>query len=111
MVLTAGEAIELNEGPTRHGVRPSADVTLESVPSRTAKRTIAVILTGMGSDGAAGAKMLREHGAQVWVQDEASCVVFGMPQATLQLGSVDRIGTPEQLAAWLIEFTGGGPRQ
>lgn len=110
LVLTAGETLELDDGPTRHGVRPAADVTLESVSERLAARTIVVILTGMGSDGAAGARQLRERGAQIWAQDEASCVVFGMPKAALQVGAVDRIGTPEQIATWLTEFLGGGQR-
>ena len=98
-----GGVLGLDRSPPRHGVRPAADVTFASVPPALARRTIALVLTGMGVDGAAGARYLREHGARIWVQEPASCVVPGMPVATAALGVVERAGTPEQLAAWLVE--------
>lgn len=106
LLLTPTGAVALDDGPPRHGVRPAADVTLESVPVITARRCLVVILTGMGMDGARGAKRLRDLGARVWAQDEESCVVFGMPRAAAELGVVERAGPPEQLAAWIQESMG-----
>lgn len=104
MSITDAANVMIKYGPPRHGVRPAADVTLESLPKAMLKRSIVIILTGMGADGAAGAKQVRAQGAQVWVQDEESCVVFGMPQAALS--AADRIGTPEQLGSWLTQHVG-----
>ena len=98
-----GGVLGLDRSPPRHGVRPAADVTFASVPPALARRTIALVLTGMGADGAEGARYLRQHGARIWVQEPASCVVPGMPAATAAMGVVERAGTPEQLAAWLVE--------
>ncbi|MGI6081444.1 MAG: CheB methylesterase domain-containing protein [Limnochordia bacterium] len=97
-----------NERPPVHGVRPAADVTLGAVPVTQARRCTVIILTGMGRDGVEGAQRLRRHGAEVWAQDEASSVVFGMPGAAAALGIVDRMGDPEQLGHWLIKRVGGG---
>ncbi|ADU52180.1 response regulator receiver modulated CheB methylesterase [Thermaerobacter marianensis DSM 12885] len=105
--VTPGGVLRLDRSPPRHGVRPAADVTFESVPPELAGRAIAIILTGMGADGARGARYLREHGARVWIQSPASCVVPGMPGAAAALGVVERAGTPEELAAWLVEAVGG----
>lgn len=95
--------VALHDEPPRHGVRPAADVTLESIPDELAARCVVVILTGMGLDGARGARYLRERGAEVWAQDEESAVVYGMPRAAAELGIVTRVGPPEQLATWLNE--------
>lgn len=97
-----------NDTPPLHGVRPAVDVTLGSVPATWAPRCTIVILSGMGRDGARGAQRLRQQGAIVWAQDEASCVVFGMPGSAAELGIVDRMGSPEQLGRWLGELVGGG---
>lgn len=106
LVLAAGGVVALDTGPPRHGVRPAADVTLESVPADLARRALVVVLTGMGMDGARGAGHLKRQGAIVWVQDEESSVVWGMPRATAELGVADRVGSPEQLAGWLTGHLG-----
>ncbi|HEY8414792.1 MAG TPA: chemotaxis response regulator protein-glutamate methylesterase [Thermaerobacter sp.] len=103
LLVEAGGRLRLEQGPPRHGVRPAADVTLESIPPDLAPRTLVLVLTGMGLDGARGAKYLKDRGAEVWIQDEASCVVYGMPGAVAALGLADRAGSPDQLAAWLCE--------
>jgi two-component system chemotaxis response regulator CheB len=72
--------VRLTEDPPRHGVRPSVDVTLASVAETFGGHATVAILTGMGRDGAEGAAQLETKGATVVVQDEASCVVFGMPR-------------------------------
>lgn len=98
--------VSLDDGPPRHGVRPAADVTMEKIPDALARRALVVILTGMGMDGARGAKHMADRGAEVWVQDEESCVVFGMPRTTRELGIASRSGPPEQLGQWLGEQVG-----
>lgn len=70
---------------------PSADVLFESVAEAYGERALAVILTGMGRDGAAGLKAIRDAGGTTLVQDEASCAVFGMPKAALDLGAADTV--------------------
>lgn len=107
LVLTPAGNVQLDSGPPRHGVRPAADVTLDSIPESLWRRTLVVVLTGMGMDGARGAKRLHDRGAEVWAQDEASSVVFGMPRAVAELGVARRVGSPEQLSAWLVERLGG----
>lgn len=106
LVLTPDGAVDLVDGPPRNGVRPAADVTFESIPDSVASRCLVVILTGMGMDGARGAWYLKAKGATVWAQDEGSSVVYGMPRAVAELGVVDRVGTPEQLAGWIAERIG-----
>ncbi len=73
----------------RHGVRPSVDVTLESASELMRDRLVAVILTGMGKDGAQGARLVSEAGGVVLVQDEDSSTVFGMPKAVIKAGAFD----------------------
>ncbi len=107
LVTTAG-TLRLDQGPPVHGVRPAADITFASVPEELARRAVVLVLTGMGADGARGAQQLHQRGARVWVQDAASCVVPGMPGATAALGVAERSGTPEELAAWLVEALAGG---
>lgn len=108
LLVEAGGRLRLDQGPPRHGVRPAADVTLESIPASLAPRTLALVLTGMGMDGARGAKYLKDRGAEIWIQDEATCVVSGMPRAVAALGLADRAGPPELLAAWLRERLAAG---
>ncbi len=100
-----GRAV-IDDGPPRHGVRPAADVTLEAVPPALAASALVVVLTGMGMDGARGAKYLRDRGATVWAQDAASAVVYGMPRAVAELGVVERTGPPEAIAGWIAERCG-----
>ncbi|MCO4055753.1 MAG: chemotaxis-specific protein-glutamate methyltransferase CheB [Bosea sp.] len=72
------------------GHRPSCDVLFHAVTSAVGSAAIGVILTGMGRDGADGLLAMRRAGASTFAQDEASCVVFGMPRAALECGAVDR---------------------
>ncbi len=81
MHLTPERRIRLSEDPPLHGVRPSIDITLDSVVPVYGGNTQLTILTGMGRDGADGAASVEKAGGAVIVQDEASCVVYGMPKA------------------------------
>ena len=80
----------LRRGPPVNGHCPSVDVLFSSVAQVYGRRSVGLILTGMGRDGAAGLKSIREAGARTIGQDEASCVVYGMPKAAFELGAVER---------------------
>lgn len=80
----------LFEAATVNGHRPSVDVLFDSVAASVGARSVGVILTGMGRDGAAGLKRMRDAGARTLGQDETSCVVYGMPRAAHELGAVER---------------------
>jgi two-component system chemotaxis response regulator CheB len=80
----------LREGPTVSGHRPSVDALFTSVAEVYGRRSVGVILTGMGRDGAQGLKLMRDAGASTIGQDEASCVVYGMPRAAFEVGAVER---------------------
>ncbi len=73
--------IKLINGGGRMTYKPSIDVTFGSISKVYGDQAIAIVLTGMGADGRDGARLLRESGSEIWSQSEASCVVYGMPQA------------------------------
>ena len=81
--------INQNQPVNRH--RPSVDVMFDSVAQYAGANTIGVILTGMGGDGAKGMLAMKQAGAYTIAQDEASCVVFGMPKEAIKLGGVDKV--------------------
>jgi two-component system, chemotaxis family, protein-glutamate methylesterase/glutaminase len=82
--------VSLDDGPRISGYRPCADLTFESAADYFGPMTTAVILTGMGNDGAKGVQAVRALGGHVIVQDEATAVIFGMPQEALKTGAVDQ---------------------
>ncbi len=79
----------------------AADVLFQSVTKAAGKAATGVILTGMGADGAAGLLTMKEAGARTIAQDEASCVVFGMPREAIRLGAAQRIMALDRIAAEL----------
>ncbi len=81
----------LDDSPPLHGVRPAADPLLESVAEGYGARSVGVLLTGMGSDGAAGMKLIRAAGGETIAQDEETSVVWGMPGAAARSGAVAHI--------------------
>ncbi|HST01104.1 MAG TPA: CheB methylesterase domain-containing protein, partial [Usitatibacter sp.] len=84
LVVTREKRLHLDRGPSLHGVRPSNDITLDSVAGVFGRAANVAILTGMGKDGAEGAAKLEAAGGKVFVQDEATCVVYGMPRVALE---------------------------
>lgn len=82
---------QISEGDSSLNYRPSVDVTLGSIAQVIAGKVLAIILTGMGSDGREGVRKLKAGGATIWAQDEASSVVYGMPAAVAEAGLADRI--------------------
>ena len=83
--------VEIVEGPLVNRHRPSVDVLFRSVARFAGKNVVAAILTGMGDDGAKGMLEMKESGAYTIAQDEASCVVYGMPKEAVKLGGVEKI--------------------
>jgi len=80
----------LREGDPVNGHRPSVDVLFQSVAQLAKGKAVGAILTGMGRDGASGLLAMRQAGANTLGQDEASCIVYGMPKAAFELGGVER---------------------
>jgi two-component system chemotaxis response regulator CheB len=90
LALRADHRVELTVPPSGQYHVPGVDVTFASVAKRCGARSVGVLLTGMGRDGAKGLLAMREAGARTLAQDEATSVVWGMPQAAMALGAVDR---------------------
>jgi two-component system chemotaxis response regulator CheB len=86
--------------------RPAVDVLFESVAESGGADTIGVLLTGMGADGAQGLRRMRSAGAHTIAQDEASCVVFGMPKEAIRAGAVSEILPLDRIAARLTGLAG-----
>jgi two-component system chemotaxis response regulator CheB len=91
--------VRRNQDPPENSCRPSADVLFRSVAEVFGPAALAVVLTGMGHDGLAGARTIHEAGGQVLVQDEASSAVWGMPRAVAEAGLADQIVPLGQLGA------------
>jgi two-component system, chemotaxis family, protein-glutamate methylesterase/glutaminase len=89
--LSATGRIVLDDGPRVSGYRPCADLTLESVVAYCGANAVAVVLTGMGNDGSKGVQAVRAAGGHVIAQDEATAVIFGMPQEAIKTGVVDQV--------------------
>ncbi len=83
--------VNVKTGPMVHHQRPAADVLFKSVAKFAGANALGIILTGMGSDGAAGMLFMKEAGAKNIAQDEQSCVVFGMPKEAIKTGAVDKV--------------------
>ncbi len=83
--------VHIRDGKPEETYKPSIDTTLESAAQVMRDAVLAVILTGMGSDGCQGASMLKQCNSTVWSQDEASCVIYGMPQAVEKRGLSDLV--------------------
>ncbi len=99
----ANYVCELSQAEPVNRHRPSVDVLFRSAANNVGKNAIGVILTGMGKDGAAGMKEMKEAGAHNFAQDEASCVVFGMPKEAIAHGGVDEIVPLSQMAKRILE--------
>jgi len=83
--------------------KPCVDITFKSIASHVNGRTLAIVLTGMGADGCEGAQILKKNGAQVWVQDEATSVVNGMPASVIDAGAADYVYSIDDIAKYLAQ--------
>lgn len=103
--------ILLSDGPPLRGHRPSADELMESAAKSYGKRAAGVLLTGMGSDGAEGLKMIRELGGKTIVQDEATSIVFGMPREAILRGAAEIVSPLERIAEEIVRATSTEQRE
>uniref|UniRef100_A0A7C4KJK0 Protein-glutamate methylesterase/protein-glutamine glutaminase n=1 Tax=Anaerolinea thermolimosa TaxID=229919 RepID=A0A7C4KJK0_9CHLR len=99
MLFDENLKVTLNQNPTVHGVRPAVDVTLISLIQRFGRSVIAVILTGMGSDGTNGATLLHSMGGRVIAEHESTSVVWGMPRSVVEAGAADFVLPLPEVAA------------
>jgi two-component system chemotaxis response regulator CheB len=93
--------VSVRDGPLVNRHKPSVDVLFKSVAHHAGRNALGVILTGMGDDGARGLLDMRQAGAHTAAQDEASCVVFGMPREAIRLGAAADVLALGSVAAWL----------
>ena len=103
MRLVAGASgekqVQITDDPPENNCRPAVDYLFRSVAANFPGRAFAAILTGMGSDGTIGLRLLRRHGCYTIAQDETSCVVFGMPRAAIEAGAVDAVLPLDMIAS------------
>jgi len=99
--------IRITEDPPENNCKPAVDYLFRSAALHFPGRTIAAILTGMGNDGTAGLRMLKRGGCFTIAQDEASCVVFGMPKEAISAGVVDAVEPLDRIAAAIIRSVRG----
>jgi two-component system chemotaxis response regulator CheB len=97
--------LRTNQGPKENYCRPSVDVLFRSIARLYGPRALAVVLTGMGQDGLKGCETLRGLGARIYVQDEATSVVWGMPGFVARSGFADKILPLDQVAAEIVRAT------
>jgi two-component system chemotaxis response regulator CheB len=102
MRVRDGGRIILSNEPAYGGHRPSGDVLLESVARSYGKEGVAVILTGMGRDGAMGMKAIKQLHGKTIAQNEQSCVVFGMPYAAIEMKVTDKVLPLERIAGEIV---------
>ena len=98
--------LHLHQGPAENHCRPAVDVLFRSAARVFGPAVLAVVLTGMGSDGLNGARMIRQQGGSVLAQDQASSTVWGMPGAVAGAGLADRIVPLEGMAAEIVRLAG-----
>jgi two-component system chemotaxis response regulator CheB len=94
--------IRVTGDPPENNCRPAVDYLFRSAALNFPGRAVAVILTGMGNDGTAGLRMLKRSGCTSIAQDEASCVVFGMPKEAIAAGVVDTVAPLDQIAPMIV---------
>ncbi|MBV6521497.1 MAG: Chemotaxis response regulator protein-glutamate methylesterase [Gemmatimonadaceae bacterium] len=98
---SSGLVLSVLDDALRHGMRPAADPLFESVAQACGNRSVGVVLTGMGRDGAEGLRELRLAGGYAIVQDQATSTVWGMPQAALSLAGADDVASLEMIPSCL----------
>jgi two-component system chemotaxis response regulator CheB len=100
--------IAINDGPLVNGVRPAADVTLGSAAAHFGARTMGIVLTGMGKDGARGLAQIKAAGGVTVAQDRATSTVYGMPKAAVELGVVDTVAPLSRIASLINRWVAEG---
>ncbi len=96
--------VEIKDGPEVHHQKPAVDVLFQSVAKFAGANAVGAILTGMGSDGAAGLLAMRKAGAHTLAQDEFTSVVFGMPMEAIKVGAVEKILPLQDIARQMLAY-------
>ncbi|MFA6449466.1 MAG: chemotaxis response regulator protein-glutamate methylesterase [bacterium] len=107
MLVGRADTIYLNQDPHWHGVRPSVDILMKSVAKLYGKKSLGIVLTGMGVDGKEGVIEIKNSGGSVFAEHESTCVVYGMPRAAIETGCVDRVLVLHKIADELIQHVEG----
>ena len=110
-LLVRDGILRLTSQPPRHSCRPAVDVLFESIADEYGATAAGCLLTGMGRDGAEGLLRMRAAGAVTFAQDEASCIVYGMPREAALLGAAAYVLPPVRIAARLAELLPAGVRR
>ncbi|CAD5108344.1 protein-glutamate methylesterase/protein-glutamine glutaminase [Zestomonas carbonaria] len=103
MMVDGRGAVKILPGDERLNYKPCVDITFGSAAKAYGDKVLAVVLTGMGADGREGARMLKQGGSQVWAQDEASCVIYGMPMAVVKASLADAVYSLDDIGPHLVE--------
>ena len=101
-----GARIRIIEGNDKVNYKPCVDITFASLAKSHNDKVLAIVLTGMGADGRDGARLLKEQGATIWAQDEASCVVYGMPREAAKIGAVEQVASLTDLPRLVLAVVG-----
>jgi len=99
--------VEVRDGPVVNHHRPSVDVLFRSAAKAAGANALGVIMTGMGDDGAQGIREMHDAGAYTIAQDEASCVVFGMPKEAIKRGGISAVAPLGFIAGEIVQFRDG----
>lgn len=104
----AGPLVRITDDPPENSCRPAADYLFRSAAHHYGAQVLGVVMTGMGSDGALGCRLLKRHGATVLAQNKETCVVFGMPSAVVEQGLADAVLPLRDIAAQITAIAGRG---
>ncbi|HCS41664.1 MAG TPA: chemotaxis response regulator protein-glutamate methylesterase [Pseudomonas sp.] len=103
MMVDGRGAVKILPGDERLNYRPCVDITFGSAAKSYGDKVLAVVLTGMGADGREGARLLKQGGSSIWAQDEASCVIYGMPMAIVKAELADAVYSLDDIGKHLVE--------
>ncbi|WP_028694516.1 protein-glutamate methylesterase/protein-glutamine glutaminase [Pseudomonas cremoricolorata] len=103
MMVDGRGTVKILPGDERLNYKPCVDITFGSAAKSYSDKVLAVVLTGMGADGREGARLLKQAGSTVWAQDEASCVIYGMPMAIAKANLADAVYSLDEIGRHLVE--------
>lgn len=102
MMIDGRGAVRILPGDERLNYKPCVDITFGSAAKSYGDKVLAVVLTGMGADGREGARLLKQGGSSIWAQDEASCVIYGMPMAIVKANLADGVYDLDEIGKHLV---------
>jgi two-component system chemotaxis response regulator CheB len=103
MMVDGRGAVKILPGDERLNYKPCVDITFGSAAKSYGDKVLAVVLTGMGADGREGARLLKQSGSSIWAQDEASCVIYGMPMAIVKAELADAVYALDDIGRHIVE--------